>query len=446
MKILISLHTMPTIRSYKQIILNEIIPELKKNMEVKIFWFIYMPEKNNQIKPNNIDEVILDIHDFKNAVDLIQKIKPDIIYSSPTNNLPDYALNLAAKYLKIPTIGEMMNDSITDIKSKEIIKYLIKGFLSNSVPTDTTTDRTIDRTQQKQFLRRGRFFIFKYRFLLRTQKVIGIKSIKIIKDCITLLKDTYFEPIRGYNPRFSCTHHFVESELIMKQLIKNGFNKMSLTITGMPVHDPLFKIINEKRDTMERTISKEKIEILFLTHSLLEHGFQTKEEREYIVKGIMNEFTKISDKYNLIVKIHPSSENMLDYESIIKPINPKIEIIQNGDVFEYIKNADIVITYSTSTAPKHAILFKKPVIICNFFELKNDPLLLNHLAYDCKKLKELIPIIKKSQNLELLTEEKINNFTNEYFYKLDGKSAERMCNEILKIFNQIKLKKDRNKQ
>ena len=109
MKILISLHTMPTIRSYKQIILNELIPILKKNIEVKIFWFIYMPEKNNQITSNNIDEVILDIHDFKNAVDVIQKIKPDIIYSSPTNNLPDYALNLAAKYLKIPTIGEIMN-------------------------------------------------------------------------------------------------------------------------------------------------------------------------------------------------------------------------------------------------------------------------------------------------------------------------------------------------
>ena len=437
MKILISLHTMPTIRSYKQIILNEIIPILKKNIEVKIFWFIYMPEKNNQIKSNNIDEVILDIHDFKNAVDLIQKIKPDIIYSSPTNNLPDYSLNLAAKYLKIPTIGEMMNDSITDIKPKEILKYFIKGFLSNSVPTDTTTDTT----QQKQFLRRGRFFIFKYIFLLRTQKVIGINSIKRIKDCITLLKDSYYEPIRGYNPRFSCTHHFVESELIMKQLIKNGFDKMSLTITGMPVHDPLFKIINKKRNTVERTISKEKIEILFLTHSLLEHGFQTKEEREYIVQGIINEFTKISDKYNLIVKIHPSSENILDYESIIKPINPKIQIIQNGDIFEYIRNADIVITYSTSTAPKHAILFKKPVIICNFFELKNDPLLVNHLAYDCKELKDLIPMIKKSQNVELLTEEKINNFINEYFYKLDGKSAERISDEILKLFNQINLKK-----
>ena len=77
-----------------------------------------------------------------------------------------------------------------------------------------------------------------------------------------------------------------------------------------------------------------------------------------------------------------------------------------------------------------------------FFELKNDPLLVNHIAYDCKELKDLIPMIKKSQNLELLTEEKINNFTNEYFYKLDGKSAERMCDEIIKIFNQINLKKN----
>jgi UDP-N-acetylglucosamine:LPS N-acetylglucosamine transferase len=422
-KILVSLHTMPTIRSYKQIILNQIIPVLKKNTEVKIFWFIYMPEKNNQIKKNNIDEVILDIHDFKDAVDVIQKIKPDIIYSSPTNNLPDYALNLAAKYLKIPTVGEMMNDSIIDSEPKELIKFIIKAFLSNSVPTDTT--------QKKQFLKRGRFFIFKYRFLLRTQKAIGNNSIKRIKDCFTLIKDSCLRPIRGgYNPRFSCTHHFVESRLIMKQLIKNRFDKSSLTITGIPIHDPVFRRIEKNRNKIEG-----KKKILFMTHSLVEHGFQTKEQREYIVNGIITEHSKISNEYDLIVKIHPSSENILDYESIIKPINPEIEVIQEGDILDHIEKADVVIAYSTSTAPRHAILFKKPVIICNFFELKNDPLLVDHLAYDCKELKDLIPMIKKSQNLELFTEEKMKNFINEYFYKLDGKSAERMCDIIIKLLN-----------
>ena len=44
-------------------------------------------------------------------------------------------------------------------------------------------------------------------------------------------------------------------------------------------------------------------------------------------------------------------------------------------------------------------------------------------------------MIKKSQNLELFTEEKMKNFINEYFYKLDGKSAERMCDKIIKLLN-----------
>ena len=85
-KILISLHTMPTVRSYKQIIVNQIIPTLKNYEKVKIFWFVYMPEKIIQNKQHEYDEEVLDIHDFNDAFELIQKIKPDIIYSSPTNN------------------------------------------------------------------------------------------------------------------------------------------------------------------------------------------------------------------------------------------------------------------------------------------------------------------------------------------------------------------------
>ena len=105
-------------------------------------------------------------------------------------------------------------------------------------------------------------------------------------------------------------------------------------------------------------------------------------------------------------------------------------------VLDYIEKADVIITYSTSTSPKQAILYKKPVIICNFFNFKNDPLIERGLAYDCKKLEELVSIIEKSQKSSLITEEKLNNFVNEYFYKADGKAAERFCKIILEITNQ----------
>ena len=264
-KILISLHTMPNIISYKQIIASQLIPELKKNTEVKVFWLIYMPDRINQVKQNITDEEILDIHDFNNAVEVIQKIKPDIIYSSPTVNLPDYALNLAAKYFGIPTIGEIMNDSVLTSNSKKVSKLLMKEFFQNTVPTDTI--------EEKKFLKRGRFFIFKYKFLLGTQKAIGIKIFNRIKNFFTLLRDISSEPIKGYNLNYSCTKHFLESELIMKQLIRNGFDRNSLIITGIPVHDPLFKRIEEMS---KKTIKHEKKNILFVTHSLFEHGFQSR--------------------------------------------------------------------------------------------------------------------------------------------------------------------------
>lgn len=431
-KILISLHTMPTVRSYKQIIVNQIIPTLKNYEKVKIFWFVYMPEKIIQNKQHEYDEEVLDIHDFNDAFELIQKIKPDIIYSSPTNNLPDYALNLAAKYSDIPTIGEIMNDSITDINSKEVMKFFVKGFFDDSVPTDTS--------EKKQFMRRGRFFIFKYKFLMKTQKSIRYGVIRRIIESLTIIRDSFFEPIKGYNPRFSCTKQFVESNLIMKQLIQNKFNESALEITGIPIHDPLFNRINERKDGVKRKNTERKI-ILFLTHSLVEHGFQTREQREFIIKSIVKEHTKISKEYRLIVKIHPSSEKISDYKEIISNLSQGIEIVQKGDILEFIEDADIVITYSTSTAPKQAILYKKPVIICNFFDIKNDPLLERELAYNCKKVEELVPAIQKLQKQNIVTDEKLKEFVNEFFYKSDGKSTERVCKMILELVKQFKEKK-----
>ena len=60
---------------------------------------------------------------------------------------------------------------------------------------------------------------------------------------------------------------------------------------------------------------------------------------------------------------------------------------------------------------------------------------------NCKKVEELVPAIQKLQKQNIVTDEKLKEFVNEFFYKSDGKSTERVCKMILELVKQFKEKK-----
>mgnify|MGYP006125979183 FL=1 len=102
MKILIPIHTLPDIKSVTTMVLESILSVLKKKIDVQIMWLVYTPEKIKFIQKNESDDVILDIHNYKNALEVIQKEKPDLIYAYASWNFIDYALSSAAKSCNIP--------------------------------------------------------------------------------------------------------------------------------------------------------------------------------------------------------------------------------------------------------------------------------------------------------------------------------------------------------
>ena len=125
-KILTALHTLPEIKTYRTIFFEKIIPVLKEKFDVQVYWLVYTPEKlSNSIKEKN--DRILDIHDFQNAVEVIEKVKPDIIISAPTLNLPDFALTLAAKFYNICHKNNILKSMIPRaIICFIVIRYSIK--------------------------------------------------------------------------------------------------------------------------------------------------------------------------------------------------------------------------------------------------------------------------------------------------------------------------------
>ncbi len=157
-RILIPTHITPETTSVNTLFFENLLPVMKQHVNVHLIWLVYKPDKINKLKKIFDDVTIIDIHDYDNAFELLQKEKPDIIFASATRSFIDYALSSAAKTIKIPTISMIWSDwYYTPISSKiQHVKLNISRFFQNSAPTDTN---------QNQKMRRGRFFIAKYLFL-----------------------------------------------------------------------------------------------------------------------------------------------------------------------------------------------------------------------------------------------------------------------------------------
>ena len=63
---------------------------------------IYAPEKLNLIQQTDSENMILNIHNYKNALDVIQEVKHDLIYADLSWSFIDYAFSSTAKLLNIP--------------------------------------------------------------------------------------------------------------------------------------------------------------------------------------------------------------------------------------------------------------------------------------------------------------------------------------------------------
>ena len=426
LKILTVLHTLPSVKSYRTLCFNNLLPYLRTKTDVHITWLVYQPERLELPPQNDPQTSILDIHDFKNALDVVQHVNPDVMWVAPTLNLPDHALALAGKYLGIPTVGELPTELMYKTSKLDLAKTYSKQFFESSVPTDV-------KGSDRKFMRRGRFFFYKYQFVLKTQLAVKMNFFKIIKNFVTHMYSHFSAYTNIYDSRFAVDLHFVETEKTVGALVKNGFKKSSLVITGIPMYDDIYDRLEKAK--VDRK-SNDKIRILLLTAGIFEHGFWTRTQRDSLIQGIVSEIGKHKDRMSLTVKIHPSSELLSDYQELIHPIDDSIPIHQKGDLVEFIQKSDVVVTYSGSSSLVYAIVGKKPIIVCNFYNMENDLFQEKELVYQCKNKSTIISSIEQVLKSNPATKENIDSFIDEYFYKLDGRASERIGDSILDLVKQ----------
>src|SRR5438445_9833262 len=154
-RILAAIHTHPHVNLYLTQFVSGILPALKSKTGVNMIWLVYQPDKID--KPYENDDsntLILDIHDYKNAIELVQKTKPDVIYADASYDLINYALSTAAKFFDIPTFSIFISDISHKRGQAQIIKSYVTRFFENTDHTDTEQIKI-------QYILRGRFFLYK---------------------------------------------------------------------------------------------------------------------------------------------------------------------------------------------------------------------------------------------------------------------------------------------
>lgn len=418
-KILVPIHTNPDIVSDTTIFFKNVLPELRKKVNTTIIWVVYQPNKIKIFR--NTDEGILDFHNYKNFVELLEQEKPDLVYAGATYSLIDYAISSASRYLEIPVLSKIYSRLTVVKETKSMMKSAVTRIFEDHLPSDK-------KNEEKQFMKRGRFFLFKLRYLYRTINATNINKLKSFMILLKIL--TYFFSIgkhEGY-PEFANTAHWLESEKLVKKLTNMGYNEESLFVTGNPMYDEIIKKIN----TFKKIKNEERIKVLFMPLAYYEHGMWTKEQNEQNFQGIVKKLNQ-NKKILLKIKLHPSSHYFDYYKKMINEINENILVFQKGDALEHILESDMVISYAGhGTSLVYVLLGKKPLILCKFDGIDNGPLLNKKIATRCDDLKKLNDVIDNEFEYNSISEEHIQSFLKEFFYKLDGKSSERVADLIIK--------------
>ena len=417
-KILVVHHTLPKIGGFTTILFKNLMPILREKIQVNLVWAIHSNSDISEYKcDKNKNERIIKMNDYTNAFEILEKEKPDLIYIIAGINTPDYAFSIAAKSLKIFRIGTYINDFFT--KSSKIgTLSQIKNDRKNAIP------------QLENFFANNKF-------LINTQKKAGWNNIKIFRDLCSIFFMYLPVKVIGSRPedlsKFELDLHFVESDLTLKTITDRGFDKSKIMITGNPSYDEIFQLLKTPK---KNNIQKNKKNILILTTIIFgELRKKALSQRKLFIQKVTKAIPK--NEFDVIIKIHPTHEDLDDYTNILGSLNSSVSVIQNANLAELILNADIIITPVSGTSAITAFVARKPIIIWNVFNVENDVLVDKELALECKNQKMILKQIRKAETW-LPKEEKIEQFIKEFLHSSDGKASERIVDGILNFLKVYK--------
>jgi len=402
---------------HSSIWLESIMPQLSKNFSVQITWFYYSPIKIKKPMLKN-NENVIQIQDFKNAVEIIQKIQPDLILDSEFPTLIDLSFLAAAKNNSF-YVRKYSNHRMFKVPLKLRSTF---SHLNEKISFDEN---------QKQSTTRKNFFFYKYRFFLKSLFASNLTFFEKIHFLMISLKWNLITEHPLINPKIQADLELLNSNSLKEILLKKGYSNSKLVVAGNPMFDNVFK----KRNNLQ-TNSDKKLKILFAPFQY--YGETHKDFQEKITKEIIKQITSQKNEFSLVVKLHPSFHDFGYFKKLISSIDESVPIFQKGSIEKYIDDSDILISNGiVSSSAIYGLILKKPVIFCDFYDLYSYDEYKN-IIIECRYSTKLVNILLSACEINSNNLEQIEKFLKQHYFKTDGLASERVVNAIKQLVDIIK--------
>ena len=429
LKILVVNDVIPDIKNRTTILFKNIVPLIKKKLDVKVFWII-TDNYGERTKVTDPNYEVFYLSDYKNAREILEKIKPDLCYHLAGANVPDYAFMLVERHLKIPNFG--LADDVQsgadfyfreEVSGQRVFLERARQFFEKK---NVDHDNGIKTTRGKNFLK-------KCLFLIRTLRSIGKSNLEANIELLELIKLFTGIPTGEFNKKFYCDLMFAETSAGIDFLVKSGLKRENIRAVGNPVFFTAF----EKREQISLK-DNNKLNILFITANLT--GGQgksnfSKSRRNKMIEETITSLNKFHKKTSLVIKIHPTAENYTEYKQLLEKFE-NIHLSQKDDIIDLVNKSDVVITPVTSTAAIIALIMNKPIIIWNYFHIEQDLLLRTNTALECKNISELNNCLDSAESFREKNAEKINKLIEANLSY--GNPSQIITNEILNFLKSRK--------
>jgi hypothetical protein len=434
LRILIPRHYDFTKTHYTEVWMKSLHNELSKHFSISIIWLLYLPKKIIQYNISN-NESVEYIQDFNNAIDVVKKLKPDLIISSEYPSLIDLAFYAASENSASFFIKEMLEFNTLEKNSKENVSNSVKlnptiPFLSALSLLFSTSTMSEVYTKNHSTFSRIKFILYKCKFLFSTlffSKLTLTKKWNIFSAGLGYMINP---PMFYFNPKLYPDIDFCNNSILYNFLIKNNYSHLGLHVVGNPLYDNFFK----KRIQLKNENVSEKIQVLFAPTKFARiesNQKQTKESTMMITKAI----SKYKSEFDFFVKLHPSTQQYEEYEQHIHNLDESVPIFQKGTIESFIERSDVLITFTQITTMfMFPLILRKPVILCNFF---GEKLLdeIEKIVFVCTDPSELQNIIHEAINTNYKKYEKIDKYLELSCFKTDGLSSKRIVDHIVSLMN-----------
>ncbi len=398
---------------------NSVLAALQKLANVDDVWVV--PEGGSFAREYDKRTRIYNYKAFSDGKQLVESLRPDLIISYGDYEYVVRSVALAGMACGIPVVMIVGSVHPSFVYQRTNIRKTIKGRLwALKDHGMTISDR--------------------YCFLLKTLARSSYGISYILK---TIARDLSL-PFSTYEP----SHRLAIGNLVLvsgsdwvEPLVKRGYERKRIAVVGDITLDESFANIS----STHRTREDNRIRILLLTSTIVEHGIWTPSMRdEAVTKVVIAIKEKLGDGANLTIKIHPHSENREHYQKLVEPIEPRVSILQYENLLAVCDNSDVVVTLYDTWALMEALILNKPTYIINTFNenYKNIEYIKEGVVLECKNADEFVDNISKS-NFAIADPQKVKKFIENKIYKFDGECGKRAAGQIISLLDSISAHKNR---